>query len=297
MKNIPKHKTRKHLPAILIPAAVVFLLVVAGVVGVHNLLASLAEPAPVAPVEGTKYTVLCLGDSLTRGNCSADYTTRLSRRLEKDKIRVVNAGINGNMVHDVLARLAGVLEDTPSPEAITILIGTNDANATLDSNVAKRALENPAMGRIPDEPVYRTLYTELIERLRQNTDAPIILISIPPIGEVPGSTEWNRSAEYAAAVRDIAAAERCAYVPLFETLSSRIMKNPPNPDEFPGHEDWTRGMHMAVFRRHVLGKDYRTIGSAEGYILHSDQLHLNEEAAAILVDLLEPFVREAIEAK
>ncbi len=266
-------------------------------IGIKNFTASLYEPAPVPPAEGTKHTVLCLGDSLTRGNCSASYTEELSTRFEKSGIRVVNGGINGDMVHDVLARLNGVLAAAPSPDAITILIGTNDANSTLDPNVAQRALENPAAGRIPVEPVYRALYAELIERLKKDTDAPIILISIPPIGEVPGSAEWNRSAEYAAAVREIAAAESCDYVPFFEMLSARILENPPNPESFPNHEEWSKGMRSAVLRRHVLGEDYDTIGAVRGYRYHSDQLHLNEDAILILADALEPVIRKAIAAK
>ena len=260
----------------------------------NDFMARIYEPVPVPPVGTSRYTILFLGDSLTHGNVSANYVDMLRERFPNDPVRFVNGGINGNMVHDVAGRPDALLEEVGTPDLVTLLIGTNDANATLDAGVAERALEHPDMGRIPDKEHYRTALESLVRRISGDTGAPVILISIPPIGENPGSPEWDRSREFAAAGRDIADATGIRYVPFSEELSARIMADPPPSDDLPPHHNWYRGMVEALIRRHFFDKDYNSIGRRTGYRFHSDQLHLNEEGAAVLADLLEPEIRRAL---
>ena len=257
-------------------------------------MARLYGPVPVPPPGDSRYTVLCLGDSLTHGNVSANYIEMLNQRISGESVRLVNGGINGNMVHDVAARLDALLEQTGPPDVVTLLIGTNDANATLDPGVAERALAHPDLGRVPDADSYRLSLETLVRRISDETGAVMILISIPPIGEKPGSPEWDRSMEFAGAGRDAAVATGSRYVPFAEELSALILADPPPQENLPSHDDWYRGMVGALIRRHFLARDYTSIGSRTGYRYHSDQLHLNEAGAALLADLLEPEIRRVL---
>jgi GDSL-like Lipase/Acylhydrolase family len=88
--------------------------------------------------------LLCLGDSLTHGNCSASFTPEIPLQLSQklgwplsenphrtfaDPLWVVNAGQNAITSHTVLQeRLAPTLQAI-YPDYVLILIGTNDVEA------------------------------------------------------------------------------------------------------------------------------------------------------------------------
>ena len=77
----------------------------------------------------TRTLVVCAGDSITHGVMSADYLATLRARLGRDGYEFVNAGINGNLAWNVLQRLDDVV--ACRPDAVTLLVGTNDVLATL----------------------------------------------------------------------------------------------------------------------------------------------------------------------
>ena len=267
-------------------AIVVLALLGSGVVLVSRSFASLPkEPPSPRPDDKAVHTVLCLGDSLTRANISADYVGELARRLNGAGVSVINGGENGDTVGDLAARLEVVLTGAPRLDVVTVLIGTNDANQALDAAGEKGSPES-AVG------AFRSEYADLIARLRETANAAVVLISIPPIGEKPDSPEWSQSERYASEISGLAADTGCRYVPFFETLAALIETDPPDSERFPDHEDWEREMRRAVVHRLFKGVNYRAVGAASGYRYHSDQLHLNEDAAGILVDALERVVRE-----
>jgi lysophospholipase L1-like esterase len=74
-------------------------------------------------------TVVCFGASLTAGTVSADYVAMLRARPALAGFRFENHGSNGDLAWNGLQRLHRVIGE--APDFVTILIGTNDANATL----------------------------------------------------------------------------------------------------------------------------------------------------------------------
>ena len=73
--------------------------------------------------------LVCMGDSLTNGWCSADYLRGLRQRFGAG-VDVVNAGINGDMAYNLLQRA----DDTVALDGvagIVVLIGTNDMLGSL----------------------------------------------------------------------------------------------------------------------------------------------------------------------
>src|SRR5512146_3284028 len=74
-------------------------------------------------------TVVCLGDSITRGQISASFIDQLEQRLAGQGLRFINSGVNGDLAYNVLRRLDDVIEI--KPDVVILMIGTNDIVATL----------------------------------------------------------------------------------------------------------------------------------------------------------------------
>ena len=74
-------------------------------------------------------TVVCFGASLTAGRVSFDYVELLNARPSLSGYRFVNHGVDGDLAWNGLQRLDKVIAG--QPDAVSILIGTNDVNATM----------------------------------------------------------------------------------------------------------------------------------------------------------------------
>lgn len=100
--------------------------------------------------------VVCVGDSLTAAQVSVDYIKMLAAAELGRSMKFTNAGVNGDLAFNVLQRLDSVID--LQPDAITVLIGTNDANASLsekkhpDDDADEKAAPPPGHRLVPREP-------------------------------------------------------------------------------------------------------------------------------------------------
>jgi len=125
------------------------------------LLASCDSTPPIRPL-ASGATVLAFGDSLTHGNgASADqsYPAVLEELLG---VRVVNAGVPGEVSADGRKRLPGVLEKV-QPQLVILIHGGNDFLRRLDLTQAKENLR------------------AMIEMSRQQ-GADVVLAGVPQFG-------------------------------------------------------------------------------------------------------------------
>ncbi|MFD4176321.1 MULTISPECIES: SGNH/GDSL hydrolase family protein [Streptomyces] len=90
--------------------------------------------------------IACLGDSLTRAQFSVDYLDLLERRHPPGDVRPARFGANGDFAHNLLRRLDAVVTDPP--DVITVLIGTNDARASLAGYPVDQAQASQAYSRM-----------------------------------------------------------------------------------------------------------------------------------------------------
>ena len=104
--------------------------------------------------------VVCLGDSITHGTISSNYVESLASRFDAEKYDFVNAGINGDLAYNALERLDEVIEC--KPDVVTILIGTNDANALTNQGNLRRYMKEQHLPKVPDEQWYRDNLTRII---------------------------------------------------------------------------------------------------------------------------------------
>jgi nucleoid DNA-binding protein len=144
----------------------------------------------------TRTLVVNAGDSLTQGTFSADYVGLLRRHLNSTGFEFVNAGVNG-------AKLAGLLKRTREilacrPDAITILIGTNDVHAYLDSQTKHSPVSlSDSIAR------FRRDLQSLIPALRSVSTPRIAVFSIPPIGQDMLSPANRAVEQYNEAIRQV----------------------------------------------------------------------------------------------
>ncbi|HTX74319.1 MAG TPA: GDSL-type esterase/lipase family protein [Rectinemataceae bacterium] len=230
---------------------------------------------------------VCAGDSITHGAVSASYLDLLAARLPDWDF--VNAGVNSELAFNLAARIERIIE--LRPDAVTVLIGTNDVNATFG---LRSLLGYYAIHRLPERPnplFFRENLLLVVRRLKEETKARIALFSIPPIGEDPHHYAYLRTEEYSSIVREIAKLEEVGYLPLRERLVDYLESLPPNrhPTAF---RHFGIAQRRSMRSRLILGRSLDEISAANGFRILVDGIHLNTHGAAIAADLAESFFRE-----
>jgi acyl-CoA thioesterase I len=257
--------------------------------------------------------VLCLGDSLTHGTCSADFTTVLAPQLCAslalppppdnavfvDPVWVVNAGQNGICTHTIWhERLNTALN--VYPDYILLLIGTNDVQCMAlgkNSPISKKIV---AQNALPEVPTLQTLERNLTGILHYIHEASpkveIGLCTLPPLGE-DLSSSYNQCVRNANAVIERVASSanassenKVSVVPLYAALEAVLEKE---------RRKWTLPYpyfmvatmveypirYVAQFAAGIV-VSWITLSKPLGYTVLSDGLHLNERGRDILVSVV-----------
>ncbi|MFB4281224.1 SGNH/GDSL hydrolase family protein [Nonomuraea sp. MTCD27] len=232
--------------------------------------------------------LICLGDSITRGQVSADYVALLRARLPDDT--VINAGVNHEPSSELVKRLDAVIAQ--DPDVVTVLIGTNDANATLSGKRARALRRRWKLAADPTAADYAANLAAVARRLQDQTMARVALISLPVIGEDLASVPVRRAAEYSDIVRRVAAREGVTYLPLNERMTAYLEER----GRTPGTPYRAEGLlaQTAAMQHFLLGRSLDTISKRRGLQLTTDTIHLNGRGAAMIADLVEGFVTRSI---
>lgn len=228
------------------------------------------------PRAAASIVVVCAGDSLTHATMSSDYVARLRARFAERRYEFVNAGINGHTALDLLQRLDAII--ACQPDAVSILIGTNDARGGLPE---------------PAESSYRANLDLMLTRLARETKARVALLSVPPLGEDLASPD-NRGVDRCnAIVRELAAAHRAAYLPLHETLRPLLERSARPPAKL----QFGIGVALSIaFRRYVLQRSWDEISTENGLVILTDQIHLSDRAAEVIADQLSAWLTSSASA-
>src|SRR5690349_1840552 len=149
-------------------------------------------------VSNTPYSILFLGDSLTEDWDPMLWDRRLAPR------RVLNAGISGDFTDHILWRLEHGNLAGPPPEAVILLIGTNDL-------AAHRSPELTADG-------IRANLVLLRERL---PEARILLLGLLPREQFPDAPLRRAVAQVNRLIRDCADGEHIVYAEIGDAVLDR----------------------------------------------------------------------------
>ncbi len=235
-------------------------------------------------------TIAFLGASIVQGKVSCSFVGLLKNKLGTKQYRYVNHAVAGIEAYNVLTRLPGTI--ALKPDMVVILVGSNDVTASLDpklEEVSRRLKKIPHPATLKH---YAEDMTEIVQRLKRETQAKIALVSLPVLGEDLTSRENARIREYNAALKQIADKEQVSYLPVCEKQHEYLMKRVDGKGR--PLEDLTRMVLKSMFKHYVLLKSFDRISEENGFKLLTDGIHLNSIGAGMIADELALFVRDEL---
>ncbi|QNP75300.1 SGNH/GDSL hydrolase family protein [Streptomyces roseirectus] len=227
--------------------------------------------------------VACLGDSLTRAQFSVDYLDLLGRRHPPGDVRLARFGVNGDFAWNLLQRLDAVVTDPP--DVITVLIGTNDARASLAGYPVEQAMKRKRLPERPSAGWFQQCLGAVVARLRAETDATIALLSLPVLGQQLDAAAAQASQAYSRMIAEVAAAEQVTCLPLHERQTEELRRADPPP--IPYREP-TPAAVLGVLAQHtLLRRDLDTISRRHGLLLTTDHIHQNSRGATLIAEVID----------
>jgi len=235
-------------------------------------------------------TVVCFGASLTAGTVSFNYLDLLVSRPSLAGFQFINHGVNGDLAWNGLERLDRVIAERP--DFVTILIGTNDVNATMSE---RNRLRYQAFNHLPTEPTltwYECNLGTIVQRLKQETHARLALLSLAVIGEDLEHEANRKVALYNEAVRRVAQEEKTAYLPLHERMVAYLREHAAERPQLPPRLEYRDGLHNTgnALALHATGLSWDEVSRRNGLLLTTDCLHLNSVGAGMIADLIEAWL-------
>lgn len=237
-------------------------------------------------INAKKERFACIGDSITHGHVSEDYTKLLRKRFESKgkSIEIINAGINSEHAYNVLQRIDEII--SCKPDFVSILIGTNDSNNSINAKRWNRAIKLYDLPEKPSIAFYKDNLEKIMRRLKKETKARICILSLPTNGEKPDDISFQRGIEFNKVIKDMAARMDIEYLPLYKRMASFLKEHPANTKCNSDNQD--EYMIKGILK-HRFGRNYEKISKDIGCQFHVDFLHLNKKGATLIVDLLEAF--------
>jgi lysophospholipase L1-like esterase len=227
--------------------------------------------------------VACLGDSLTRAQLSVDYLDLLERRHPPGDVRLARFGANGDFAYNLSRRLDAVVEDPP--DVITVLIGTNDARASLAGYPVERAMKRKQLPERPSAGWFQQCLGAVVERLRTETDATIGLLSLPVLGQQLDGAAAQASLAYSRMIAEVATTNETIYLPLHERQIEELRQADPPPIPY---RELTPAAGVSVLVQHaVLRRSLDTISRRRGLVLTTDHIHQNSRGAGLVAEVID----------
>ncbi|OKO87199.1 hypothetical protein AC629_14730 [Bradyrhizobium sp. NAS80.1] len=235
--------------------------------------------------------IACLGSSSTAGKGQAfDWIAELRRRPRNGQFKFRNFGVGGDLAYNALQRLPDVLACRPSK--VVVWVGGNDVLALVSSKARRFFVFSKRLPCNPSPSWFRENLAEIARTLKSETEADIGFCSLCPIGEAldsadPFQSELNRRVEeYSAIVAAVADAEGCSCISLYEAISEAIRASPGRAfiafKFLPFYRD--------AFRVVVLRQSPDEVARRNGWLFHTDGVHLNSRAGRIVADRIQEFI-------
>ncbi|MFI1722276.1 SGNH/GDSL hydrolase family protein [Streptomyces sp. NPDC020489] len=227
--------------------------------------------------------IACLGDSLTRAQFSVDYLDRLGRRHPPGDVQPARFGVNGDFAYNLLQRLDAVV--TNPPDVITVLIGTNDARASLAGYPVEQAMKRKQLPHRPSADWFQQCLAAVVARLRAETDATVGLLSIPVLGQQLDGAAAQASHAYSRMIAEVAATNEVAYLPLHERQIDELRHADPPPITY---REVTPAAVAGVLLQHaVLRRSLDTISRRRRLVLTTDHIHQNSRGAGLIAEVID----------
>lgn len=219
-----------------------------------------------------------------------DWIGALARRPQNAKLEFRNFGVGGDLAYSALQRLPQVL--AYKPDKVVVWIGGNDVLAMVFPKVRRLFRLFKRLPRDPSPDWFGENLTALARGLKTGSAADIAICSLAPIGEDPNSANPiqgalnRRVGECSAIVEEVARAEGCRRLPLYEAMQAELWAAPGRAftafNFLPFYRD--------AFRTMLLGRSADEVARDNGWRLHSDGVHLNSRGGMIAAELVQQFL-------
>lgn len=232
--------------------------------------------------------VVCLGASIVHGRVSVDFVDLLRQRFSGQGLAFVNAGVNGDLAYNALQRLDSVV--ACNPDAVVILVGTNDVQCSLSDRIRKLATRGKHLPVPPSIGWYKSTFDEILTQLAQRTHAVVAVSQLPVLGEDLTSLPNTRTCEFNDVLRQVAAAHGAGYFPLHERQAEILIAE--GGASGPVYTESFGPVMGAALRHFLLGQSLDEISRRNGLRLTTDRIHLNSRSAGIVVEFVAEFLRD-----
>ncbi|EOQ98336.1 GDSL-like protein [Leptospira wolbachii serovar Codice str. CDC] len=222
--------------------------------------------------------IVFLGDSITHGRVSYDYVAAIAKHPNLVNYQVINEGINSRLTVQILEQLDPLKE--LKPDIVFLLIGTNDLKATLSPDEYNRYANLWKLKEPVTEESFVTNLTKVIQTIKKDTKAKLIVFSPPVLGEDPESIPFQRSKRFAELTKEVVTKEKAIYKPLHETLSKGLETS--NIKIRKPYIQSTWGMYWTILKYYSTTATWDDLGESNGYYYLTDAIHLNERGGKIL---------------
>lgn len=235
--------------------------------------------------------IVCAGDSLTHATMSFDFVQRLRERLGPN-VRIFNAGVNGDLAFNLAERLPSIV--ACAPDDVVVLIGTNDICGEQTAEVAQRQQREKELPELASQAFFEREFTRVLLGLKAATNARIIAVTPPLLGEDLRHPVHARLQKYAQCITETAAKHGASVIAFHEAMERalRASGHAARPGFQPGFRE-VMWMALVPFQRYLAGMSYDRISHRRGLWGSADLIHLNERSGTILADLLEAKLRES----
>lgn len=224
----------------------------------------------------------CVGDSITRAQFSVDYLDLLTQQHGAGDLELARFGVNGDFAHNLLHRLDPVV--TSQPDVITVLIGTNDARASLPGFPVDTTMKRKRLPERPSADWFERCLGAVVERLRAETDATIGLLSLPVLGQQLDGPAALVSQAYSGRIAEVAAAQGVAYVGLHERQIDELRRAHAEP--IPYREATPAVIAGTLLQHAVLRRSFDAIARRRGLVLTTDHVHQNSRGARTIAEAI-----------
>lgn len=220
--------------------------------------------------------LIFLGDSLTWGQYGGDWVAEIARRCDKQEI--INAGIGGNTVVNLLRRLDDDVI-AHEPDGVFVMVGGNDAISYSQPQTRpyyKKSQQIPDGVVTPD--LFTTTYRELLTQLQVNHIQT--WVALAPAEYSPTVVQHKK--QYNAFAAEAA---RTFNVPVLDLMAHFA------PAEIKDRPPITLNFIDRIGQRSSGGfDDFENERQREGYTFTFDGLHLTPDAAQTVASLVIDFL-------
>ena len=231
-------------------------------------------------------TVVCLGDSITRGRVGVNYVKLLGEEL-RDSFRFINKGVNGDLSYNILQRVESTI--SLNPDFVILLIGTNDVWATQSADVAKDYIKKKGLKEYPSREGYSENLRRILTKLIEGAGIRTAVMSLPLISEDKKNALFLRTIDYSRIIESIAGHAGAHYLDLNERQQEYLEGAGSSPS-INREVSWDFTGRM-IFEHYTLMKSWDRLSKTNGFQLTVDLVHQNSTGAGIIKDCVLEFLR------